>query len=225
MIGKKIDSIEGLSTDVLTPTRVLLDQPYWNVFLYVEEDDVDGANKNCGTPGRSKYCCAWYNKFFVLDFIVVVVAIILENYVDISLTFQYAVSANDIDLAALSEATILLLAVRFWRFLRVFHGLLETANKLKGEKGHIEAAIEHRDAVLQDLVLLNEQVEKGEASDKEFRLKFMKSFESTLHAINRQIQQELDDLKRLAKVTSNSDRSYKRASALSMRIQKKQQRK
>jgi hypothetical protein len=105
-----------------------------------------------------------------LDFVVVLVAIILENWIDISRSILKVTVASDNNLATLSEATILLLAVRFWRFLRVLHGFVESTRKLSGETEQLEAQVEHRDAILRELVLMNNRVLNHQISDKEFRL-------------------------------------------------------
>ena len=200
----RVASVTGdETTNVLSSTEVLLDQPYWNVFLYLEEEDDDSASTNCGSAGRSKCCCTWFNKFFVLDFVVVLVAIILENWIDISRSILKVTVASDNNLATLSEATILLLAVRFWRFLRVLHGFVESTRKLSGETEQLEAQVEHRDAILRELVLMNNRVLNHQISDKEFRLKFVEAYSTPSHnyiaEINEKLKKEALEINELAK--------------------------
>ena len=204
MARRRVASVTGdESTNVLSSTEVLLEQPYWNVFLYLEEEDGDSASMNCGSAGRSKCCCTWFNKFFVLDFVVVLVAITLENWIDISRSILKVMVASDNNLAALSEATILLLAVRFWRFLRVLHGFMESTRKLSGETEELEAQMEHRDAILRELVLMNNRVLNDQMSDKEFRLKFVEAYSTSSHdfiaEINEKLKEEALQMKQLAK--------------------------
>jgi hypothetical protein len=219
-----VASIVGHDANNMSSKEMLLDQPYWNVFLYVEPDGSDAADSNCGTPGRSKCCCVWHNKFFVLDFFVVVIAIVLENYLDLSQQFSNQATGNDQDLAALTEASVILLLVRGWRFARVLHGFMETTRKLVGEQEEMEAEIQHRNALLRDVVRMNNLVEDGGMSDKEFRLRFLEAYSTPSHnfisEINQLLKEEEEDLTRAQHTEHTNKTAQKKAANIQRKVQR-----
>ena len=217
-----IASVVGLDANKLGNKEMLCDVPYWNVFLFIEEDGSDQIY--CGTPGRSPFPCSWHNKFFVLDFLIVLVALILENYLEISQSMngdKMSSTSNDQDVAALTEASVILLLVRGWRFARVLHGFMETTRKLTGETEELEGEMQHRNSNLRDLVQMNNFVEEGVMSDKQFRLKFLEIYSSSSHDYIKEINDMMEEQAKELKEANKIEHSNKRASQMHDRLEKK----
>ena len=134
--------------------QTLKDIPFWSYQLWsinrarelqLENDDPDDDNDKlktaykigcsrccCGTQHNdddthsARCCCTWFNVYFVLDFIVVVAALIMENVQAIFGAFGLDVS----DTSFISEAAVFLIIIRSWRILRVFHGAWEASKKV-----------------------------------------------------------------------------------------------
>jgi hypothetical protein len=121
--------------------QTLTDIPHWSIELWSfnrarqiqmgtedpgddDDDEISLCRMGCSrwnikSPSGGRRCCfTWFNRFFVLDFVVVVAALVMENMQQILENFAF----HDMDTTVLTEAAVFLIIVRGWRVLRVFHG-------------------------------------------------------------------------------------------------------
>ena len=185
--GKEEDhhkSSSILQTEQLVQSRkILTDIPYWTLELYAHsemklyEGSVPLKDKCdcCWTPrnkGKIDCCCSWFNVMFVLDFFIVLAALVAENLNEI-----FTISELDFDATAITEAGLFIIFVRSWRILRVFHGIHEGNQKLNHKSFDIsnELNIVKRMSLM-TLYQLQKKVQAGENTHKDFFNEFQLVF-------------------------------------------------
>ena len=185
--GKEEDHRKRSSTlqaeQLVQNRKILTDIPYWTLELYAHsemklyEGSVPLKDKCdcCWTPrnkGKIDCCCSWFNVMFVLDFFIVLAALVAENLNEI-----FALSELDFDATAVTEAGLFIIFVRSWRILRVFHGIHEGHEKLNHKSFDIsnELNIVKRMSLM-TLYGLQKKVQAGEITHKDFFNEFQLVF-------------------------------------------------
>ena len=104
------------ANDLVLSHQVLTKIPFWSISLYSvskarEEGNISMQHYcDCNRTGKCRCCCQWFNKYFVLDFIIVILAILMEN-----LTQIFEALDIPLDSSTVTEAGAFIVFVRLWR--------------------------------------------------------------------------------------------------------------